>query len=122
MSEQQTNEEPWSEVGRQFQALGESIANAVRAAWEDEGNRQQLRDLQAGMEKMANDIGEAIRQASESPEGQRFKEEARKAADSAHAAGSKAWQDARPHVVSALRKVGSELEKIIGNLEEEQEA
>ena len=122
MSEQQTNEEPWSEVGRQFQALGESIANAVRAAWQDEGNRQQLRDLQAGMEKMANDIGEAIRQASESPEGQRFKEEARKAADSAHAAGSKAWQDARPHVVSALRKVGSELEKIIGNLEEEQEA
>ena len=48
--------------------------------------------------------------------------EARKAADSAHAAGSKAWHDARPNVISALRQVGTELEKIIGKLEEEQEA
>jgi hypothetical protein len=120
MTEQHTNDEPWREVGKQFQALGESLANAVRAAWEDEGNRQQLRDLQAGMEKMVNDVGEAIKPASDSPEGQRFREEARKAADSAHTAGSKAWQDARPHVVSALRQVGSELEKIIGKLEEKQ--
>ena len=119
MSEQQTSNEPWREVGKQFQALGESMARAFRAAWEDDENRQQLRDLQADMERMVNDIGEAIKQASESPEGQRIREEAKKAADAAHAAGSKAWQDARPHVVSALRQVGAELEKMIGKLEEE---
>jgi hypothetical protein len=119
MSEQPTNDEPWREVGKQFQALGESMARAVRAAWEDEKNRQQLRDLQAGMERMVDDIGEAIKQASESPEGQRIREEAKRAADSAHAAGSQAWQDARPHVVSALRQVGAELEKMIGKLEGE---
>ena len=119
MTEQQTNDEPWREVGRQFQALGESMANAFRAAWEDEENREQLRDLQAGMEKMVNDVGEAIKQASESPEGQRIREEARKAADSAHAAGSKAWEDARPHVVSALRQLSTELQKMVSKLEEE---
>jgi hypothetical protein len=71
------------------------------------------------MERMVDDIGEAIKQASESPEGQRIREEAKRAADSAHAAGSQAWQDARPHVVSALRQVGAELEKMIGKLEGE---
>ena len=59
MTEEQTTHEAWSEVGRQFQSLGESLAEAFRTAWEDEGNRQQLRDLQTGLEKMANDVAQA---------------------------------------------------------------
>jgi hypothetical protein len=119
MTEQQTNDEPWREVGRQFQALGESMADAFRAAWEDEENRQQLRDLQAGLEKVVQDVGQAMKQASESPEGQKVRDEAKRAAESAHAAGAKAWQDARPHVVSALRQLNAELQKMVSKLEEE---
>jgi MoxR-like ATPase len=119
MTEQQTNDEPWREVGKQFQALGQSMADAFRAAWENEENRQQLRDLQDGLEKMVNDVGQALKQASESPEGQRVQEEAKRAAQSARAAGAKAWQDARPHVVSALRQLNAELQKVVGKLEKE---
>lgn len=119
MTEEQTKDEPWREVGRQFQALGQSMADAFRAAWEDEENRQQLRDLQDGLEKMVDDVGQALKQASESPEGQRVQEEAKRAAESAHAAGARAWQDARPHVVSALRQLNAELQKVVSKLEEE---
>ncbi len=119
MTEQQTTGEAWREVGRQFQTLGESLAEALRVAWEDEENRQQLQDLQAGLEKMARDIGQAVKETSESTEGQKVREEAKKAAKSAREAGKNAWQDARPHVVSALRQVDAELQRIITGLERE---
>ncbi len=32
MTDEQTTAEPWREVGRQFQALGESLAQAFRTA------------------------------------------------------------------------------------------
>ena len=121
MTEEQTTHEAWSEVGRQFQSLGESLAEAFRTAWEDEGNRRQLRDLQTGLEKMANDVAQAVREASESPEGQKVREETKKAAGSARAAGESAWKDARPHVLSALRSVDAELQKIISKMEAAEE-
>jgi hypothetical protein len=121
MTEEQTTNNAWSEVGRQFQSLGESLATAFRAAWEDEGNRQQLRDLQTGLEKMADDVSQAVKDAGESPEGQKVREEVKKAAGSARAAGKTAWQDARPHVLSALRSVDAELQKIISRMEVEEE-
>jgi len=121
MTEEQTTHDAWSQVGKQFQSLGESLAEAFRTAWEDEGNRQQLRDLQAGLEKMADDVARAVREAGESPEGQKVHQEVKKAAGSARAAGETAWQDARPHVLSALRSVDAELQKIISRMETQEE-
>jgi hypothetical protein len=116
MTEQST-EDTWREMGRQFQALGENLAAAFRAAWEDENNRQQLREVQAGLEAAASRIGRAIDEAAASPEGQRVRQEAEKAAHSAHAAGQQVWQDARPHVASALRQMIAELEKMASHME-----
>jgi hypothetical protein len=121
MSEEKTTHDTWHQVGQQFQTLGESLADAFRAAREDEGNRQHLQGMQAGLEKMVNEIGQAIKEAGESPEGQRAREEAKKAAESAKVAGAKAWQDARPHVLSALRGLDVELQKIISQMEAAEE-
>jgi hypothetical protein len=114
MSEEKPTNDAWHQVGKQFQALGESLAEAFRTAWEDEETRQRAQDMQAGLEKMVDDIGQAIKEASESPE-------AKKATESAKAAGSKAWQDARPHVLSALRSVDTELQKVISKMEAAEE-
>jgi hypothetical protein len=43
--------------------------------------------------------------------------EAKKAAESARSAGENAWQDAQPHILSALRQVNAELEKISARFE-----
>jgi hypothetical protein len=118
MTEQPT-EDAWREMGRQFQALGENLAAAFRAAWEDEGNRQQLREMRVGLETMASRVGQTIDEAAASPEGQRARQEVEQAAHSAHAAGRQAWQDARPHVASALRQVIAELEKMASRMEEQ---
>jgi hypothetical protein len=121
VTEEQTTNKAWSKVGKQFQTLGESLAEAFRTAWEDEGSRQHLQEMQAGLEKMMSEIGQAIKETSESPEGQRAREEAKKATESARVAGAQAWRDARPHVLSALRSVDAELQKIISQMEAAEE-
>jgi hypothetical protein len=63
MSEERPPHDAWRQVGKQFQALGESLAAAFRAAWEDEENRQHVREMQAGLEKMVNEVGQAIKAA-----------------------------------------------------------
>jgi len=122
MTNEQTTEEAWREVGGQFQALGESLAQAFRTAWENEENRQHLRDMRAGLEMMVDEVGQAIKEASASPEGQKVRQEAQKAAESARAAGEQAWQETQPHLLSALRQVNAELQKMIGHMEEKQPA
>ena len=122
MTNEQTTEETWREVGGQFQALGESLAQAFRTAWENEENRQHLRDMRDGLEAMVDKVSQAIKEASVSPDGQKVRQEAQMAAASARAAGEQALQEARPHLLSALRQINAELQKMIGHMEEEQPA
>ncbi len=119
MTEQSTGG-TWRAIGQQFQMLGESLTAAFRAAWEDERNRQQLREVQAGLENIAKQLGQVIDEAITSPEGQRVQQEVERAAHSAHAAGKQAWQDARPQVAAALRQVIAELEKMASRMEEQE--
>jgi hypothetical protein len=119
-TDEQTTEEAWREVGGQFQALGESLARAFRTAWESEENRRHLQNMRAGLEAMVDEVGQAIKDASASPEGQKVRQEAQKAAASARLAGERAFQEARPHLLSALRQINAELQKMIGCMEENQ--
>ncbi|MCK4472800.1 MAG: hypothetical protein KAW49_13550 [Anaerolineae bacterium] len=122
MTNEQMTEETWREVGGQFQALGESLAQAFRTAWENEENRQHLRDMRDDLEAMVDNVGQAIKEASVSPGGQKVRREAQKTAASARAAGEQALQKARPHLLSALRQINTELQKMIGHMEEKQPA
>jgi hypothetical protein len=117
-TDEQTTDESWHEVGRQFKALGESLATAFRTAWESEENRQHLESMKTGLEAMVNQVGQAIQEASASPQGQKVRVEVERAAESARAAGAQALQDARPHLLSALRQVNVELQKVISRLEQ----
>ena len=114
--EQKAAQAWWGQVGEQFEALGESIAEALRATWEREETRQNVQELQAGLEGLVNNVGRAIEQFGDSSEGQRVRGEAQRAADSARSAGEKAWQDAQPHILAALRQVNDELQKVTGRL------
>jgi flagellar hook-basal body complex protein FliE len=118
MTGEHTGEGSWHEVGQQFQALGEGLAKAIRTAWEREENRQLLESMKAGLESMVHDVGQAIQEASASPEGQMMRSEVERAAQSARAAGEKALQDARPYLLSALGQVNAELEKVIRRMEQ----
>jgi phage-related minor tail protein len=116
--EQKITSETWREVGDQFRALGESLATAFRTTWESEENRQHLQEMRSGLETMVNEIAQAIQEASATPEAQKVRGEVERAAESARAAGEQAWKDARPHLLSALRQVNAEVQKMVSRMEQ----
>jgi len=118
MSDEQTTQESWREVGDQFKALGESLSRAFRTAWESEENREHMENMKSGLKSMVDQVGQALEDASASVEGQTVRQGMEKAAESARAAGEKALEDARPHVLSAVRQINAELEKMVQRMEE----
>jgi hypothetical protein len=117
VSDEQPTQESWREVGDQFKALGESLSRAFRTAWESEENRQHLESMKSGLKAMVDQVGQALEDASASVEGQKVRREAEKAAESARAAGEKALEEARPHVLSAVRQINAEMEKWVRRME-----
>lgn len=107
----------WQEVGRQFQALGESISQAFRTAWQDEENRRRMEQMRDGLQSMVNEIGKTIDETAHSPQGQRVISEAERAAQNLREASEQTVQDVRPHLVSALRQVNAELQKLVDRME-----
>ena len=118
-SDQRTTSDAWREVGKQFEALGNSLANAFRTMWEDENTRRHMREMQGGLETMVSEVNKAIKETVESPEGQKARAEAERAAQSLRAASTKTWQETKPQVVTALRQLSAELQKAIAQLERE---
>lgn len=102
----------WQEVGHQFQILGESLAATLRVALEKEENRQRMKDMQQGLESMIDKVGEVIQEAAASPEGQKVKEETKKAASAFQESAEQTAQEVRPHLISALKQVNIELGKL----------
>ena len=121
-SEQRPSEEAWSEVGKQFEELGESLARAFRSAWESEETRQQVQSVQDGLEKMVNKVNRAVDDARKSPQAEKLRSEATKTAESLRAAGEQTWQEAQPHLLAALTNINAELKQVIDRMERRETA
>jgi len=117
-AQEQSTEEAWREVGRQFEALGESLSRAVRAAWEREETQQHVRSMQDGLEKMAHTIEHAVKEAGDSEQGKKLRTEAGKTAETLRAAGEQTWQEARPQLLAALKRMNAELQRFTESLEQ----
>ena len=118
----QPSREAWREVGRQFQTLGHSLADAFRAAWQDEGNRQRIDEMRIGVESMVNEVGRVLHDYSETPQGQQFRQDVKRTADNLRTAGEQTYNETRPHLVSALRQVNTELQRMIDQMEKTPES
>jgi hypothetical protein len=125
---QETGHEPsktpggnWEDVGRHFQALGDSLAAAFRTAWENEENRPQMQNMKSGLEEMVNQVSQAIKDSAASPAGQQVRSEAKKVASTLRTAGEQTAQEVKPHLLTALRQIEAELQKLIDRMEQQAE-
>ena len=109
----------WKEVGKQFATLGKSVGEAIQAMWSSEQTQRQVKEVKAGLETMASEVNTAINKVTSTPEAQKIKGEAVKAAQSAKAAGEQTVQEVRPQLLSALRTLNDEMQKLIDRLEAE---
>ncbi len=111
-------EEAWREVGKQFQELGQSLASAFRATVDSDEGRRHIQSMQAGVQAMADEVNQAIREASVSPCATEVRVKAEKAATTARFATEEAFQESRPQILAALRQVNTELQKLIARMDE----
>jgi hypothetical protein len=114
--------EAWQEVGRQFQLLGETLAEAVRASVNDPQHRQRLNEMQGGLENMVKEVDKAITDAAASPHAQQARSEATKAAESLRSATEQTIQDVRPRLLDALKQVNEELRRFVSRMEHRTDA
>ncbi|MGE5221457.1 MAG: hypothetical protein ACM3PY_03410 [Omnitrophica WOR_2 bacterium] len=117
---QDPEREAWEEVGQQFKILGESLAEALRVAWDNPTTQQHVEDVKTGVEAMVNDVSKVMNETTASPKFQKARTEAEKAFDRAVAAGEQTVQETRPHLLNALRQLNEELRKWIEHLEQRQ--
>jgi hypothetical protein len=110
-------ETSWTDVGQQFQELGESLAQAFRSAWEDEQNQRRLQDMRSGLESMVREVGQAIDDTANSPQGQKIRAEAGRTVEALRSAGEQTAQEVRPQLINALQQLNAELQKLIERME-----
>ena len=118
-TQSEAGSDSWQEIGRQFHMLGEGLANTFRAMWEKEENQQRLQEIRSGLNDMANQVSEAVKDTANSPEGQKFRAELGAAASNIKSSAVQASEAARPHLIAALQQVNNELQKILDQLEKE---
>lgn len=107
----------WQEVGQQFQALGQSLAQAMRTAWENEETQRRVQEMRSGVEAMAQEVGRAVEDTAHSPEGQKIRQGAEHTAESIRSATAQTLQDVQPQLLDALQQLNRELQKLISRLE-----
>jgi hypothetical protein len=118
----QPSGDSWQEVGRQFQALGESLATAFRTAWQNEENRQRMQAMRSGLESMAKNLEQTVRDSAASPEAQEAIAKAKQAGVKIRDAGEQTAQEVRPHLLNALQQINAELQKLIQHMDNDKPA
>lgn len=109
--------EAWEAVGKSFQVLGESLAQAFRSAFDNDENRTHIEKMQSRVEEIFSEVGQAIKDNVNSPQVQQIQDEAAKAVRSLRDTGEASVQEIRPHVLSALRRMNEEIQRVIDDLE-----
>jgi len=113
----QASEASWQEVGKQFESLGVSLAQALRSTWGRVGSTSEAQQVKAGVESLLRDVGKAVEDTAASPDGQKVKEEVNRAAQSLRTAGEQTLEEAKPQIISALKQINEELQKLIQKVE-----
>lgn len=113
----QNVDESWREVGRQFEALGNALARAFRSAWAHVESKPEAQQVKEGLESMVREVGQAIEEAASTEEAQKVKEEAKRAVESLRVAGEQTVEEVRPQLLTALKKVNEELQKLIEQMD-----
>ncbi len=103
----------WEEVGHQFEQLVKSLAEAFAVLWESEETQQQLSSVKDRLESLADDVSAAVDKSAASPEAQKMKSEAYKAAMAARQTTEKVVEEAHPQIAAALKQVNAELQELI---------
>jgi ElaB/YqjD/DUF883 family membrane-anchored ribosome-binding protein len=105
----------WEDVLREFSALGDNLALAVRAAWERRENRARVREVQDSLQSMIDGVNHAIGDSTNTPEAQQAREQLARVTESVREAAERTADEVRPQLLNVLRQANAELRRLARN-------
>jgi hypothetical protein len=98
-----------TDLASEFRRLGENLKEALRAGWDTEERRRLESEIETGLDAAATAIRGAAKEFSESPAGQRLREELHDLGERARS--GELESRVRRDIVSALQAINRELEQ-----------
>jgi ElaB/YqjD/DUF883 family membrane-anchored ribosome-binding protein len=99
----------WQDVGAEFEALGKTLGDVLRGAWQRQDADAGLNRLRDSLEAM---IGDMNRAADGTPEAQEARDQFVHLTERIRAAAERAGDELRPELVSMLRQANAELRRL----------
>lgn len=100
----------WADVGREFENLGRTLSDTVRAALRP--NEERVRELQDAFQVIMGDITHALDHGTATPEAERAREQVARLVDSIRGATERSSQELRPELIRLLRQANAELRRL----------
>lgn len=98
----------WQDVIVEIEALGRTLGDVVRSAWQRQEDEAGLGRLRESLGLLIQDMNRAI---DGTPEAQRMRDQLVQMIDSIRAAAERASDEVRPELVSLLRQANAELRR-----------
>jgi hypothetical protein len=98
----------WQDVGAEFEALGKTLADALRGAWQRQDTDARLGGLGELLGSMIQDVNRAI---DGTPEAQQARDQLVRLTESIRAAAERAGDEVRPELLAMLRQANAELRR-----------
>ena len=99
------------EVASEFKDLGENLKSILQNAWEREERKNLQREIESGLANLGKTLEQAAKDFKESEAGQRLKADAEDLHQRIRS--GEVETRVRDDLLAALRKVNSELEKVL---------
>jgi hypothetical protein len=101
-------ETSWQDVGAEFEALGKTVGDVLRGAWQRQDADAGLNRLRDSLQAMIQDMNRA---ADGTPEAQEARDRLVEVTERIRAAAARAGNELRPELVSMLRQANAELRR-----------
>ncbi len=99
----------WQEVAAEFEALGKTLGDALRGAWQRQDDSVGLRRLRDSLYSMVQELNRAV---DGTPEGQQARDQLARLTESIREAAERAGDEVRPELLSMLRQANAELQRL----------
>lgn len=99
----------WHDVASEFEALGKTLGDALRTAWQRQANDVGLDRARETLRALIDDVNRAV---EGTPEAQHARDRLVQLTDSIRAAAERTTDDLRPELLSMLRQANAELRRL----------
>ena len=102
---------PEGDLSAEFRELGKNLSDALRTAWERPERKQLQQEIEQGLKEFGKTLRQEADSFSESPTGQRLKEDADDLRERVRS--GQVEEKARSELLEALRTINVQLQKVI---------